>query len=144
MRVAFKGNIIVWNLPEDFTDAELAALFDDHGLVLGAKISRRQAAADGRPRGLVDLAPAKAVDAAVESLDGRIVGEQKLRVRRVREAPAAAKQTRAAVRSPGTSGDAGNASAGTTKSTRPGPGTAPRPFVVERKIRAGRRFGSTE
>ncbi len=41
MRMApFRGNIVVTNMPEDFTGSALAALFDDFGLVLGAVIER--------------------------------------------------------------------------------------------------------
>lgn len=83
--VPFKGNIIIWNIPEDFTEGQLAALFDEYGLVLGAKIDRFPAEPGRTARGLVDLAPAKAIDAAVEALDGSRVEEHKLKVRRVPE-----------------------------------------------------------
>ena len=43
MRAAqFKGNIVVTNMPENFTGSALAALFDDYGLVLGAVIEERR------------------------------------------------------------------------------------------------------
>jgi len=87
----FKGNIIVWNLPEVFSEAQLAALFDDYGLVLGAKIDRFPYEPGRTARGLVDLAPAKAVDAAVEALDGFKVEAQRLKVRKVPESQKAAK-----------------------------------------------------
>jgi hypothetical protein len=84
----FKGNIIVWNMPDDFTEGQLAALFDEFGLVLGAKIDRFPYEPGRTARGLVDLAPAKALDAAVEALDGARVEAHKLKVRRVPDAPA--------------------------------------------------------
>jgi hypothetical protein len=84
--VPFKGNIIIWNIPDDFTEGQLAALFDDYGLVLGAKIDRFPYEPGRTARGLVDLAPAKAIDAAIEALDGSRVDTHKLKVRRVPEA----------------------------------------------------------
>jgi hypothetical protein len=88
MRAApFKGNIIIWNMPDDFTEAQLAALFDEFGLVLGAKIDRFPYEPGRTARGLVDLAPAKAVDKAIEALDGTRVEAAKLKVRRVPDAP---------------------------------------------------------
>ena len=88
MRAApFKGNIIIWNMPDDFTEAQLAALFDEFGLVLGAKIDRFPHEPGRTARGLVDLAPAKAVDKAIEALDGTRVEAAKLKVRRVPDAP---------------------------------------------------------
>src|SRR5215469_10216805 len=87
MRAApFKGNIIVWNMPDDFTEGQLAALFDEFGLVLGAKIDRFPYEPGRTARGLVDLAPAKAVDAAIEALDGARIEASKLKVRKVPEA----------------------------------------------------------
>jgi RNA recognition motif-containing protein len=94
----FKGNIIVWNIPDDFTETQLATLFDEHGLVLGAKIDRFPEEPGRTARGLVDLAPAKAVEAAIEALDGFRVEARKLKVRKVpdpapqprKERPAAA------------------------------------------------------
>jgi len=84
--VPFKGNIIVWNIPADFTEGQLATLFDEHGLVLGAKIDRFPEEPGRTARGLIDLAPAKAVDAAIEALDGFRVEAHKLKVRKVPEA----------------------------------------------------------
>src|SRR5271168_3162563 len=83
----FKANIIIWNIPEDFTDGQLAALFDDYGLVVGAKIDRWPNEPGRTARGLVDLAPAKAVDTAIEALDGSRIEQHKLKVRRVPEPP---------------------------------------------------------
>ncbi len=83
----FKANIIIWNIPEDFTDGQLASLFDDYGLVVGAKIDRWPNEPGRTARGLVDLAPAKAVEAAIEALDGSRIEQHKLKVRRVPEPP---------------------------------------------------------
>jgi hypothetical protein len=80
----FRGNVIVWNLPEGFTGADLAALFDDHGLVLGATVRWWHDEPDRPGRGLVSLAPDRAVEKAVAALDGHQVGDRKLKVRRAR------------------------------------------------------------
>jgi RNA recognition motif-containing protein len=89
MRGAFKGNITVGNLPESFTDEELAALFDEHGLVLGARIDRDHSDPVQARRGRVALAPASAVERAVKALNNTRVNDCKLKVRVVVEPPPA-------------------------------------------------------
>jgi RNA recognition motif-containing protein len=81
----FKGNIVVTNMPESFTGAALAALFDDFGLVLGAVIERPQGASERAPRGLVSLAPPSAVETAIQSLDGQVIESRHLKVRKAPE-----------------------------------------------------------
>ena len=86
MRAAqFKGNIVVTNMPENFTGAALAALFDDFGLVLGAVIEHPQGATERAPRGLVSLAPPSAVETAIQSLDGQVIESRHLKVRKAPE-----------------------------------------------------------
>lgn len=81
----FKGNIVVTNMPENFTGAALASLFDDFGLVLGAVIERPQGASERAPRGLVSLAPPSAVEIAIQSLDGQVIESRHLKVRKAPE-----------------------------------------------------------
>jgi len=83
----FKGNIIVTNFPDDFTGAALAALFDDYGLVLGAVIERPQGDSNRAARGMVSLAPPKAVETAIGALDGQVIGSRHLKVRKAPEKP---------------------------------------------------------
>jgi len=91
MRAApFKGNIVVTNMPDDFTGAALAALFDDFGLVIGAVIEHPRGDETRPPRGLVALAPPSAVEAAIQSLDGKVISSRHLKVRK---APEPAKRT---------------------------------------------------
>ena len=71
----FHGNIVVSNLPEGFTAVELASLFDDFGLVLGAEMDRRRAR-----QGSIILAPEPAVAKAIEALHGQTLAERKLKV----------------------------------------------------------------
>jgi len=73
----FHGNIVVSNLPEGFTAVELASLFDDFGLVLGAEMDRRKAR-----QGSIMLAPEPAVAKAIEALHGQTLAERKLKVLR--------------------------------------------------------------
>jgi RNA recognition motif-containing protein len=112
-RTPFTGNIIVSNLPSGFTGSALAALFDDYGLVLGAVINRAQDGA-GSVRGLVNLAPPKAVEAAVGALDGLVVEAHHLRVRKAPPPPVKNRTKRPPSRRPPLSrsphfGDAGMA-----------------------------------
>jgi RNA recognition motif-containing protein len=86
MRMApFRGNIVVTNMPEDFTSAALAALFDDFGLVIGAVIERPNGDEARALRGLVSLAPPSAVETAIKSLDGQVIGARHLKVRKAPE-----------------------------------------------------------
>jgi RNA recognition motif-containing protein len=86
MRMApFKGNIVVTNMPEDFTGSALAALFDDFGLVIGAVIERPNGDEARALRGLVSLAPPSAVETAIQSLDGQVIGSRHLKVRKAPE-----------------------------------------------------------
>jgi RNA recognition motif-containing protein len=78
----FRGNVVVWNLPAQFTEADLAALFDEFGLVLSATVKRSRTDPDQASQGLVDLAPAKAIENAVRALNGCVVAEHKLKVRK--------------------------------------------------------------
>ncbi|HXP32288.1 MAG TPA: hypothetical protein VN832_14430 [Stellaceae bacterium] len=102
-RIPFPANIIVSNLPDGFSGGDLASLFDDYGLVLGAMISRPRGEA-GAPRGMVNLAPPKAVERAISSLDGKVVESRHLRVRRAPEPPVRAKPKLPAAPRPGMTG----------------------------------------
>jgi len=88
MRAApFKGNIVVTNMPEDFTGSALAALFDDFGLVIGAVIERPNGDEARALRGMVSLAPPSAVETAIKTLDGQVIGSRHLKVRKAPEPP---------------------------------------------------------
>jgi RNA recognition motif-containing protein len=90
----FHGNVVVSNLPEGFTAVELASLFDDFGLVLGAEMDRRRAR-----QGSIILAPEPAVAKAIEALHGQTLAERKLKVVR---APAPVKKPKPANAAPRT------------------------------------------
>jgi RNA recognition motif-containing protein len=90
----FQGNIVVSNLPGEFTASELAALFDDFGLVLGAQMDRTRAG-----KGSIILAPEPAVTRAIEALTGRILAGRTLKVGRAPAPPKRAKVAAPPVRS---------------------------------------------
>lgn len=129
----FKGNVIIWNLPDQFSGADLAAMFDDYGLVLGASVKHWPNEPERNPRGLVDLAPDAAVERAIAALDGSIVGTQKIKVRRAHEAPrqnASGSAERPDRRNAGTRPAARQAET----QRRPAAGKARQGFVVEHKV----------
>ena len=88
----FHGNVVVSNLPEGFNAVQLAALFDDFGLVLGAEMDRNRVG-----RGSIILAPEPAVVNAIAALNGQILAARKLKVAR---APAVVKRPKSASRPP--------------------------------------------
>ena len=118
----FHGNIVVSNLPEGFTAVELAALFDDFGLVLGAEMDRHRAR-----QGSIMLAPEPAVAKAIEALDGQLLAERKLKLAR---APAVVKRPKAATRPQPTA--------------RPQPVAGPAPERIAEAIRRFRTVSSDD
>jgi RNA recognition motif-containing protein len=78
--INFQGNVHVLNFPPETTPGELAALFDDYGLVMGAQIKMIETAGGRQRLGIVALAPDTAADRAVEALQGHALGDRKLRL----------------------------------------------------------------
>lgn len=138
MRAAqFKGNIVVTNMPENFTGSALAALFDDYGLVLGAVIEHPQGDTERAPRGLVSLAPPSAVETAIQSLDGQVIDSRHLKVRKAPEpkkrAPGQAKPGAPARRPPRTDIPRAAAPAAAMADYSPAPVVVRRAPIVERR-----------
>lgn len=77
----FRGNVFVANLPNGTTDEQLAQLFDPYGIVLGAFLARDAATASTKGCGLVNIAPARAAEAAIAALNGTTVGGRRIEVR---------------------------------------------------------------
>lgn len=77
----FRGNVFVANLPPGFTDAELAAAFDEFGLVLSAFLARDAATGAPKTHGLVSIAPDRAANDAIAALNGTKIGNKKIEVR---------------------------------------------------------------
>lgn len=130
----FKGNVIVWNLPDHFTGADVAALFDEHGLVLGATVKHWPDEPGRHPRGLVDLAPDAAVERAIVALDGSAVDGHALKVRRAQLAPR--RDPPASAERPDTGAD--RAARPLDAWPRPHPGQPRRAPVVEYRSLTGR------
>ena len=78
---SFRGNVFVANLPQGFTDEDLAQTFDAFGLVIGALLARDKTGA-AKNHGLVDIAPQKAADAAIVAMNGTVIGGSQIEVRR--------------------------------------------------------------
>src|SRR3546814_15801499 len=82
----FKGDVYVSNLPNDFTEEQLAELFDPYGLVLGVVIAR-PFGTERPPIGHVMLAPKKAGDEAIRRSEERRVGKECVSTCRSRGSP---------------------------------------------------------
>jgi RNA recognition motif-containing protein len=76
-----RGNVFVANLPDGYTDEQLAAAFDDFGLVLTAYLARDPETSQPKNYGLVDIAPARAAEEAIAALNGKDLGGRKVKVR---------------------------------------------------------------
>jgi RNA recognition motif-containing protein len=77
----FRGNVFVANLPNGFSDEDLARLFDDYGIVVGAFLARDPATRATKGCGLVNIAPPRAAEAAIAALNGSMVGGRRIEVR---------------------------------------------------------------
>ncbi len=80
----FQGNIHIINFPSSTSAAELAELFDDFGLVLGAHIKSIPSTGGHLRLGIVSLAPDTVADKAIEALQGYQLGGQKLKLKRAK------------------------------------------------------------
>ena len=78
---SFRGNVFVANLPQGFTDEDLAQTFDAFGLVIGALLARDAKTGAPKNHGLVDIAPQKAADAAIAAMNGTKIGGSEIEVR---------------------------------------------------------------
>lgn len=77
-----RGNVFVANLPRGFTDAELAEAFDPYGVVLIAHIARDPATGETQGHGLVQIAPDRAAEKAIEGLNATRLGGRRIEARR--------------------------------------------------------------
>ena len=76
-----RGNIFVANLPVELTDEQLAELFDPFGMVLRAYLARDPVTGETRGHGLVQLAPDRAIDAAIAAMNGTRLDRRRIEVR---------------------------------------------------------------
>jgi RNA recognition motif-containing protein len=82
-----RGNVFVGNLPKDFSDEQLAQVFDPFGIVLSASIARDPETGKRLRHGFIDIATERAAKHAVERLNGTEVDGRKLSVQ-ISERPA--------------------------------------------------------
>ncbi len=73
--------IYVGNLPAEFTDADLRALFEPHGAVKAATVGRDKKTGTSQGYGFVEMVVKSEARAAIEALRGKDVKGQPLRVR---------------------------------------------------------------
>jgi RNA recognition motif-containing protein len=76
-----RGNVFVANLPNGYTDAKLAEVFDPYGIVIGAFLARDPDTGALKRHGLVSIAPERAAAAAVADLNGKNIGGRRIEVR---------------------------------------------------------------
>lgn len=77
----FRGNVFVANLPLEFSDEQLAAMFDSYGLVLGAYLARDAVTGAKKGYGLVNVAPDRAAAEAVKEINGKQIGGRRVEVK---------------------------------------------------------------
>ncbi len=77
----FRGNVFVANLPHGYGDEQLAQLFDQFGIVLGAYLARDAMSQGTKGYGLVNIAPPRAAEAAIAAMNGAIVDGRAIDVR---------------------------------------------------------------
>ncbi len=93
---SFQGNVHIINFPAGTAAADLAALFDDFGIVMGAQIKSIPSTGGNLRLGIVSVAPDKAADKAIEALQGYQMGGQKLKLVRPKPQPQPAPKPRQA------------------------------------------------
>jgi RNA recognition motif-containing protein len=82
MRAKFsRGNVFVANVPPEFSDEQLAEVFDPFGIVLSAHVARDPATGERLRYGFVDIATERAAARAVAAMNGATLGGHSLDVR---------------------------------------------------------------
>jgi len=73
--------LIALNLPRDFDENALAALFKSHGNIKGCSIVMDEKTGKSKGFGFVEMALAHEGEAAIKALHGSKVGKEKIRVK---------------------------------------------------------------
>ncbi len=77
-------NVYVGNLPFTITDSKLQELFEEYGTVHMTRIVIDRATSKSRGFGFVEMADSAQAMAAIEALDGSLLGDRTLTVNEAR------------------------------------------------------------
>lgn len=92
--------LFVANLPYNFTDDQLAELFDPFGLVITFRVARDRATGESKGFGFVELATEKARNKAIAALNGKQFSGRTIEVRLAKTPPKPAKKVSRLTASP--------------------------------------------
>lgn len=79
--------ILVRNLPRAVTETELKAMFDEHGTVQSCTLVMDKKTGGSKGFGFVEMPKVGEAKAAIKSLNGKLVDEQKIRVKKAEDRP---------------------------------------------------------
>lgn len=74
--------LLVRNIPRNLSEAELLALFSEHGPVQSCSLVMDEQSGESKGFGFVDLPKAAHAMAAMKTLNGMTIGNSTLRVKR--------------------------------------------------------------
>lgn len=74
-------NLFVFHLPENLGDSELSQLFSSYGTILGCKVARDSATTRTKGYGFVTYDSPASAEAAIQALNGFVMGTKRLSVR---------------------------------------------------------------
>ena len=73
--------ILIVNIPQELTDAELKSMFEEFGTVLSAKIGKDKKTGTSEGYGIVEMPVKHEARASVDGLKGKVIQGKPLRVR---------------------------------------------------------------
>lgn len=80
--------ILIRNLPRTVTEAELRTMFDALGTVQSCTLVMDKKTGDSKGFGFVEMPKAGEAKAAIKLLNGKVVGDLKIRVKKAEDRPA--------------------------------------------------------
>jgi len=75
------ANLFIYNIPETYTDMDLASLFSNFGTVLSSHVQRDKATGTSKGFGFVSFDNVRSAQTAIAAMDGFVIGNKKLNVR---------------------------------------------------------------
>jgi len=91
--------LFVYNVPESFSDNDLASMFSNFGNVLSAKVFKDRVTGIAKGFGFVSYDSASSADKAITGLNGFMIGSKRLKVQLKTSSSTAAPTSSAAARS---------------------------------------------